>query len=83
MKNIFKRGFSINEDFIDSIKYLNSKEKSYLKKKFGFKFDFLVFLKKILKQIFSVTKTENKSHKIVTILGFKIKFKIKHNKKDF
>lgn len=78
LKNIYNRGFEIDKTFIDNIKYLNSKEKSYLKKKFGFEFSFKQFLKNLIKQIFSVTKSKNKSHKIITVLGIKIKIRLKN-----
>lgn len=78
LKNIYNRGFEIDRTFIDNIKYLNSKEKSYLKKKFGFEFSFKQFLKNLIKQVFSVTKSKNKSHKIITVLGIKIKIRLKN-----
>lgn len=78
LKNIYNRGFEIDRTFIDNMKYLNSKEKSYLKKKFGFEFSLKQFLKNLIKQVFSVTKSKDKSHKIITVLGIKIKIRLKN-----
>lgn len=78
LKNIYNRGFDVDKNFVENLKYLNSKEKSYLKKKFGFEFSFKQFLKNLIKQVFSVTKSKDKSHKIITVLGIKIKFRLKN-----
>lgn len=75
LKNIFSRGYNIDEQIIDNIKYLSKREKLYLKRKFGMKFDFEKFLKKYAQIIFSVKNSHNKSHKVIEILGIKIKLK--------
>lgn len=75
LKNIFKRGYKIDEQFIDNIEYLSKNEKLYLKRKFKMAFDIESVLKNFAQMIFSVKNSQDKSHKIITILGIKIKFK--------
>lgn len=57
-KNLYNRGFEVDKNFVENLKYLNSEEKSYLKKKFGFEFSFKYSLKNFVKRIFSTKKSK-------------------------
>lgn len=72
-----------NCTLIDLIKFKNKAKKYFGKDWFRFKncFEKDTKFKEIYQNIFSIKKTENKSHKVITLLGIKLKIKIKNKNK--